>query len=215
VSRSIGAVVAELRQEFPDLRESKIRFLEDEGLVTPERTAAGYRRFSEADVELLRRVLRLQRDQYWPLKVIADHIRSGAPDVPDATPTGSAPVRPVRRGVRIGRETLLARAGLDARVLDELESFGLVSPDAAGRYGDQQVEVATLAALLVAFGVQPRHLRPMRVAADREVGLLRQAAAAGTGAPGEREAELVDLLARLHAALLWTGLGHDDPRSRG
>jgi DNA-binding transcriptional MerR regulator len=215
VTLSIGAVVAELRKEFPDLRESKIRFLESSGLVTPERTASGYRRYSDEDVDVLRRVLRLQRDNFWPLRVIADHIRSGAPDEPGGVAAAAAPVRPVRRGTRIGRETLMARAHVDGAVLDELESYGLVAPDDAGRYNDSQVEIATIAGALVDFGLHPRHLRPTRVSADREVGLLRQAAAGAASTSGEREAALVDLLVRLHAALLWSGLGHDGPRPAG
>ncbi len=211
---SIGAVVAELREEFPDLRESKVRFLESAGMVTPERTASGYRRYSDQDVDVLRRVLRLQRDNFWPLKVIADHIRSGAPDGPEGVAV-TAPVRPVRRGTRIGRETLMARAQIGGAVLDDLESYGLVVPDAAGRYSDSQVEIAAIAGALVDFGLHPRHLRPARVSADREVGLLRQAAAGAAGTSAEREATLVDLLVRLHAALLWSGLGHDGPRAAG
>jgi DNA-binding transcriptional MerR regulator len=214
VTLSIGAVVAELRKEFPDLRESKVRFLESAGLITPERTASGYRRYSDEDVDILRRVLRLQRDNFWPLRVIADHISSGAPDEPKAA-VASAPMRPVRRGTRIGRETLMARAHVDGPVLDELESFGLVVPDSAGRYSDSQVEIATIAGALVDFGLHPRHLRPTRVSADREVGLLRQAAVGAASTTGEREAALVDLLVQLHAALLWSGLGHDAPRPAG
>lgn len=214
MSRSIGAVVAELRGEFPDLRESKVRFLEAEGLIAPERTSAGYRRYTDADVIMLRRVLRLQRDNFWPLKVIAEHIRSGAPDQPDEGAESATRARPVRRGGRIGRETLLARVQIAPSVLQELESYGLVAPDAAGRFGDVQVEIAAVVARLIDFGVQPRHLRPMRVAADREVGLVHQAVAA-LGSSKERAGEVIELLVRLHAALLWSGVGHDAPGGRG
>lgn len=218
MSLSIGEVVAALREEFPDLRESKIRFLETEGLITPQRTASGYRRYTDEDLTLLRRVLRLQRDQFWPLRVIADHIRSGAPDEPVSS-GGTPPARPTSRGQRIGRETLLARAHLAPQVLDQLQSFGLVAPDAAGRFTDDQVEVAVIAGRLIAFGVEPRHLRPARAAADREVGLLRQAltgmARAESAEAGDRAAELVELMVRLHAVLLWSGLGHGSPPSRG
>ncbi|MBV9162000.1 MAG: MerR family transcriptional regulator [Pseudonocardiales bacterium] len=198
---SIGSVLTQLRADFPDVTISKIRFLESEGLVQPERTAAGYRQFSSADVERLRYVLAAQRDHYLPLRVIKEHLDAldrGEPEgPPDRCPERSAdqwpraprplvsarPSAAVEPGgsadlaadaVRMTQEELLAAAGIGRAVLTELEQFGLVRSGPAGFYDTDAVLVAKTAQAMTDFGLEPRHLRSFRASADREVGLLAQ-----------------------------------------
>ncbi|WP_077800971.1 MerR family transcriptional regulator [Streptomyces sp. JHA26] len=220
---SIGSVLNTLRDEFPDITISKIRFLESEGLVEPRRTPAGYRKFSADDVERLGHVLRMQRDHYLPLKVIREHLdamergeavrlpalgrqRSGeAVPEPDEGPTAA----------RIGRDELLAAAGIGEQELTEWESYGLVAPLADGAYDAEAVTVASLVVQLGRFGIEPRHLRLMKAAADREAGLVDQVVAPlrrhrnpQTRAHAEaRTRELAGLAVKLHAALVQTALG--------
>jgi DNA-binding transcriptional MerR regulator len=220
---SIGTVLNVLRDEFPEVTISKIRFLESEGLVEPQRTPSGYRKFSADDVERLGHVLRMQRDHYLPLKVIREHLdamergeavplptlgrqRDGeaVPDLADA-PTVA----------RIGRAELLAAAGIEERELEEWESYGLVVPLEDGVYDAEAATVASLVAELGRFGIEPRHLRVMKAAADREAGLVDQVVAPlkrhrnpQTRAHAQaRTKELADLTVRLHAALVQTALG--------
>jgi DNA-binding transcriptional MerR regulator len=167
---SIGAVLAELRAEFPDVTISKIRFLEAEGLVQPGRTPSGYRQFTHADVERLRFVLRAQRDQYLPLKVIKEHLSAadrGISPGPRADVTEHVPQR-------LTRENLLATAGIDAATLAELEQYGLIKPGPAGFYESADAELAQVVKAMAEYGIEPRHLRAFRVSADREVGLIEQ-----------------------------------------
>jgi DNA-binding transcriptional MerR regulator len=171
---SIGAVLARLRSQFPDITISKIRFLEAEGLVRPARTPSGYRQFTPADVERLRFVLAAQRDHYLPLKVIKEQL-----DAPERLPssTGGLPtaedfvVRPARR---MTREELVAEAGITPGTLAELEEYGLIRPGPAGFYDSETVLVARTVAAMTEYGLEPRHLRPFRASAEREVGLLEQ-----------------------------------------
>ncbi|MBT2413061.1 MerR family transcriptional regulator [Streptomyces sp. ISL-12] len=220
---SIGAVLNVLRDEFPDITISKIRFLESEGLVEPRRTPAGYRKFSARDVERLGHVLRMQRDHYLPLKVIREHLdameRGEAVPLPtlgrqrdgEAAPEPSAGAAPAR----IGREELLAAAGIEERQLDEWEAYGLIAPLPDGAYDAETVTVATLVVELGRSGIEPRHLRVMKAAADREAGLVDQVVAPlkrhrnpQTRAHAEaRTKELAGLAVKLHAALVQTALG--------
>jgi DNA-binding transcriptional MerR regulator len=195
---SIGSVLTQLRADFPDVTISKIRFLESEGLVQPERTAAGYRQFSSADVERLRYVLAAQRDHYLPLRVIKEHLEAldrGESEVPSERrpellwSLGPRPRLRARPGVasepadpedlaadpvRMTQEELLAASGIGKAVLAELEQFGLVRPGPAGFYDTDAVLVARTAQAMTDFGLEPRHLRSFRASADREVGLLAQ-----------------------------------------
>ncbi|WP_069771482.1 MerR family transcriptional regulator [Streptomyces sp. LUP30] len=220
---SIGAVLNALRDEFPEVTISKIRFLESEGLVEPQRTPSGYRKFSVRDVERLGHVLRMQRDHYLPLKVIREHL--------DAMERGEAAPLPTvgrqRDGeavleasdgptvARIGRSELLAAAGIGERELEEWESYGLVVPLEGGVYDAEAATVAALVAELGRFGIEPRHLRVMKAAADREAGLVDQVVAPlklhrnpQTRAHAEaRTKEIAGLTVRLHAALVQTALG--------
>jgi DNA-binding transcriptional MerR regulator len=251
---SIGEVLGLLLEEFPDVTISKIRFLESQGLIEPERTPSGYRKFYEPDVDLLRVILREQRENYLPLRVIKDRIESGEIDpsgevtapkgirnvapgragrdsttsetpLPSAdddtsladvieggddtdehvTPqhvaghpaarssaatkpamttatTTTAPERAptpptLLPGVLLGRDELCAMAGITAAQLGELESYGVVAPRSGGRsglFGDDDVEIASLAGKFLALGVDARHLRGWRVSAEREAGLFEQ-----------------------------------------
>jgi DNA-binding transcriptional MerR regulator len=172
---SIGAVLAQLRPDFPDVTISKIRFLEAEGLVSPARTPSGYRQFTEADVARLRFVLTAQRDHYLPLKVIREQL--AAADVRQSRPLVAVPadVDPAADPEnRPTRDELVGEAGIDGALLAELEQYGLFGADADGRYDADAVIIAATVRALTEFGIEPRHLRAFRAAADREVGLLSQ-----------------------------------------
>ncbi|GGW45242.1 MerR family transcriptional regulator [Streptomyces lucensis JCM 4490] len=220
---SIGSVLSALRDEFPEVTISKIRFLESEGLIEPQRTPSGYRKFSAGDVERLGHVLRMQRDHYLPLRVIREHL--------DAMERGEAAQLPVvgrqRTGddgperaegpavARVGRDQLLAAAGIDEGQLAEWQSYGLIAPLEDGAYDAEAVTVASLVAELGRFGIEPRHLRVMKAAADREAGLVDQVVAPlkrhrnpQTRAIAEaRTKELAALTVKLHTALVKTALG--------
>ncbi|MFG3250010.1 MerR family transcriptional regulator [Streptomyces sp. NPDC048187] len=220
---SIGAVLNALRDEFPDITVSKIRFLESEGLVEPRRTPAGYRKFSAHDVERLGEVLRMQRDHYLPLKVIREHLDAVERGEAVALPRvgrqrdGEALTEPAEGATvaRIGRDELLATAGVGDQDLEEWESYGLLAPLPDGAYDAEAVTVASLVVQLGRFGIEPRHLRAMKAAADREAGLVDQVVAPlkrhrnpQTRAHAEaRTKELAGLAVKLHAALVQTALG--------
>src|ERR1700709_1225417 len=180
---SIGAVLDSLRPDFPDVTISKIRFLEAEGLVTPQRSASGYRRFTAYDCARLRFVLTAQREQYLPLKVIKSQLDAqpdgelpalGAPygvprlvdlsnDSDDAYDT--AAVAPPQ--VRLSREDLLNRSGIDGELLSALIKAGVIKAGPAGFFDEHTVVTAQCARALAEYGVEPRHLRAFRPAADR------------------------------------------------
>ncbi|MGY5053025.1 transcriptional regulator FtsR [Streptomyces sp. 900105755] len=220
---SIGTVLNVLRDEFPEVTISKIRFLESEGLIEPRRTPSGYRKFSTGDVERLGHVLRMQRDHYLPLKVIREYLEAMErgeavqPPVLGRQREGEAvPMAPEAPTVaRIGRDELLAAADIDETRLAEWESYGLITPLEEGVYDAETVTVASLVAELGRFGIEPRHLRAMKAAADREAGLVDQVVAPlkrhrnpQTRAHAEaRTKELAALTVKLHAALMQTALG--------
>jgi DNA-binding transcriptional MerR regulator len=200
---SIGQVLDELRVEFPDISPSKIRFLEAEGLIQPLRSSSGYRRFAVADIERLRFILTAQRDEYLPLRVIKERL-----DVVDgAAGDGGVGETPA---VSMTRSELLAAARAAEELLAELEDYGLVRRSRA--YGTQALSVVRAAALLAQYGIQPRHLRAIKAAAEREVSLVEQAVAPLTRQKGSREPALLaahDIaghIARLHATLVEDGL---------
>ena len=208
----IGEVLAQLSGEFPDVRISKIRFLEAEGLIEPARSPAGYRRFSRRDVERLRYILTAQRDQYLPLRVIKERLDSpdGAAEI--AGQAGRAASG--GDGAMLSRKELLEAAGIEAGLLDELEEFGLVRR--RGRqYGQDALAVARLVAELGTFGVRARHLRVMKTSAERETSLIEQVVAPllRQRSPGAIERasqtarDIAALSIRLHAALVEAELG--------
>lgn len=229
---SIGEVLGQLRSDFPDITISKIRFLEAEGLVEPERTAAGYRKFSREDVERLRYVLSAQRDHYLPLRVIKDHldaidrgleppaITGGAPRVPRALVAaqglpGPDAFRPEMTEVRLSRRELIDAAGLDDDRLDQLEQYGLVGPvPGTSHYDGNALLVAKTVAEMARFGIEARHLRPFKAAADREIGLVeqvvmplvRQRNPEARARADEVARELAALSVKLHATLVRSGL---------
>lgn len=229
---TIGQVLAALTPDHPGLTIPKIRFLEDKGLVKPERTASGYRKFSPADVERLRYVLRMQRDHYLPLKVIGEHLealdRGEEPPAADGQPVPTVPAlalardgtpgpeafRPGAQQLRVSRKELLKVAEVSEEELAELEAYGLLRASATGHFTADDLAVAATVRALSAYGIEPRHLRGVKAAADREVGLVEQVAAplrggrdAAASARAEDAAlEVAALAVRLHAVLVKNGL---------
>ncbi len=228
-SLSIGAVLTRLKPEFPDLAISKIRFLESEGLVTPHRTPSGYRQFSSADVDRLRYVLAAQRDHYLPLKIIKDQLDAIDRGLEPATPEprlprsitlhdGPAPGDFAASTVlRLTRAELLRESGLTATSLVELEQFSLLAAGPGGYFDADAATVAQISAELLAVGLEPRHLRSFRTAADREATLITQLVSAQVHQrdPDAREravaeaGQLASTVLRLHAVLVKAGLRRD------
>ena len=217
---SIGEVLSLLQEDYPDITISKIRFLESQGLLDPERTPSGYRKFHDEDVEQLRWVLRQQKENFLPLKVIKDRLAAGRLDEPASasglldlaveprgaavaadtalgsngvgpTPvvspsTAHAPADPTPSGpaslggsVAMSATEVCRATGVSTRLLGELESLGLVVPTMLGTdslYGDEAVEICHLAREMTAAGLEARHLRMFKVAADREAGIFEQLA---------------------------------------
>ena len=229
---TIGQAVADLKAEFPDvdIKESKIRHLENEGLVEPERTPSGYRKYSTDDMEKLRYIIRAQREHYLPLKVIREHLEaldrglepptvSGSPSIPVSLLANPAPgVESLLSGhadVRISRRELVKTAEITEELLEQLENFGLVKVKSGSKHYDADaLMVAKLAGELSSYGIEPRHLRQFKSAADREVGLMEQVVApirrsreeGAEGRAAQTVGELAVLSVRLHAALVKAGL---------
>lgn len=263
----IGTVLRLLRQEFPELTVSKIRFLETEGLVLPQRRESGQRAFTDEDIDRLRFVLRAQRDRFWPLKVIKAALdrmdlglepggpvaggdttpyAEGSPSVPGApaSSAGTAAGEPAetaaggeegtpdqdqlgarlptagqlrrRRTIRLTPAELREHTGLDVAAYTQLKAFGLIRTDSSGRHPADDLDVARECTALAAHGLEPRHLRLFRVAADREIGLAQQilepvrrrrARGAVDADPEHLETEIVARTLALHVALVRAGLG--------
>lgn len=218
----ISEVLAQLRADFPDVSVSKIRFLETEGLLTPARSPSGYRRFCAADVDRLRYILAAQRDQYLPLRVIRERLaRLEAAAAESRAGQSAAGVRPPRPGAGtnagpdiepgqpLTRRELIEAAGLTDALLTELETFGLVRR--IGRlYAPDALQVARAAVALTAYGVEARHLRAVRAAAERETTMIeslvapiqRQRGAGARELAARTAAELAELVLGLHGALV-------------
>jgi DNA-binding transcriptional MerR regulator len=228
---TIGQVLDQLRPDFPGVTISKIRFLEDQGLVKPERTPAGYRKFSAQDVDRLRYVLTMQRDHYLPHKVIGEHldaidrgleppaIEGVVPTVPRVALSADGLPSPesFRRtsDLRLSRRELLKVADISEELLGELEQYGLVSArTGTGHFDSDALVVAQTARELADFGFEPRHLRAFKTAADREVGLVQQVVApisrardaAARARAEDATSEIAALSVRLHATLVKVGL---------
>jgi DNA-binding transcriptional MerR regulator len=229
---SIGEVLGQLRADFPDVTISKIRFLEAEGLIEPERTSSGYRKFSRDDVARLRYVLAAQRDRYLPLRVIKQHLEAldrgleppagngEGPQVPrgltatDGLPGPDAFLREAS-DVRLTRAELATAAGLTDDQLSQLEQFALVRPLPGGSFYDgDALLIAKTVAEMANFGIESRHLRPFKSAADREIGLVeqvitplvRQRNPEARARAEEMVRELAALSIRLHSSLVRAGL---------
>jgi DNA-binding transcriptional MerR regulator len=165
---TIGAVCERLRSEFPDISISKIRYLEGEGLLRPKRTQGGYRLFSEDDVDRLETILRLQRDEFLPLRVIREELAS--PRTRKRKRAGFG-----EQEEELDLNALCERSGIDASLARELEEFGLLNPriQAGERvYTQTEADIAETCGRLARFGIAPRHLRTFRTSADREAGML-------------------------------------------
>lgn len=171
---SIGQVLSKLSADFPELTPSKLRFLEEQGLICPARTPSGYRKFSGSDVERLRAVLMMQGKRYLPLKVIKaylDDLDAGkSPELPGGQIT-TASILPTER--RVPRDELIRETGATPGLLSDAISTGLIVP--ADRYGDEALTVLRSLVELQKSGIEPRHLRAIRVTADREIGLIENA----------------------------------------
>jgi DNA-binding transcriptional MerR regulator len=232
---TIGDVLKELRADFPDVTISKIRFLEAEGLIEPERTPSGYRKFSSADLARLRHVLQLQRDHFMPLKVIRQRLEDFDPDrradirpVPTAASGGGlervAPPPPPEEDEFAGFETgmsltldeLAQSSGVESGQLKELEEYGLIESsrvDGRRTYDEDDLLVARIARDFGKYGIQPRHLKMYRHFVDREFALFEQVVGPrsnrGGGGDGRRQqsmTELAKLSKRLKQILLRTSL---------
>ncbi len=225
----IGKVLDELRPEFPSLSISKIRYLEDQGLLEPERTAAGYRKFSYRDVERLRFILHAQDEKFWPLshirQVLDDMDRGVVPDtglssttrVPhlslaaDGMPT-SETFRAPHSAARLSRAEILDSAAIDGALLDAIEEFGLIIRRPKQTYYDgDALSIASIVGELAQLGLEPRHLRMFRAAADREISLFEQivsprARQLDTESAEQTIAALAALSIRLQAVLVRSGL---------
>lgn len=230
---NIGQALAKLSEEFPDndIKMSKLRFLEDEGLINPERTPSGYRKYSEADMDRLRYIISAQTEQYLPLKVIREHLdamdrglqppapANGAPTVP-AGALGEAQaasdlVRTDRAEVKISRRELIKTANITEEILDQLETYRMVRLRPGSKHFDADaLVIATVSGELVSYGIEPRHLRSFVNAADRDVALVEQVVTpirrsreeGGAGRAAQATDEIAALLLRLYAALVRTGL---------
>jgi DNA-binding transcriptional MerR regulator len=213
---TIGTVCRRLQAEFPDISISKIRYLEDQGLLAPRRTQSGYRLFSEDDVERLETILRLQRDEFLPLRVIRQEL---------ASPSGGGKERRRRHAAPLGIPDpdeldlgeLCERAAIAPELARELEDYGLLQPRREGsekRYPSTDVEVAVACAKLARYGISARHLRSFRTAADRKASLLQQLVAPSLRSrnPERRQAgiqelqTLAELSQELSQLLFWRDL---------
>lgn len=210
---TIGTVCRRLKEEFPDISISKIRYLEDQGLLAPRRTQGGYRLFSEEDVERLHTILRLQRDEFLPLRVIRQEL---------ASPTSTERRRRRATGLMeaeadVDLAELAARAGVAVELARELEDYGLLSPHVEGgekRYPETDVEIASACGRLAEFGIAPRHLRTLKTSVDRVLGLIDAVVAPSLRSrnPERRQAGVEDLQSlgevaqELTQLLLWREL---------
>jgi DNA-binding transcriptional MerR regulator len=212
---TIGTVCRRLQAEFPDISISKIRYLEDQGLLAPRRTQSGYRLFAEADVERLETILRLQRDEFLPLRVIRQEL---------ASPSGAGKERRRRRGAGLADPSeelelaeLCERAGIAVELARELEEYGLLQPRRDGNaklYPAGDVDVAVACAKLARYGISARHLRSFRTAADRKAALLQQLVAPSLRSRNTERREagiqelqiLAELAQELSQLLFWRDL---------
>ena len=210
---TIGAVCRRLQSDFPDVSISKIRYLEDQGLLTPKRTQGGYRLFSEEDIERLQTILRLQRDEFLPLRVIRQELAS--PASKERARRRKSPLAANEDDVDLAG--LCERAGITRELARELEEYGLLAPRSSGgdkRYAEGDVEIASACGRLARYGIAPRHLRAFRTAAGREAGLLEQLVGPSLRSrnPERRQAGLADLQAlaeivqELSQLLFWRDL---------
>ena len=209
-SLTIGAVTKQLEREFPDISISKIRYLEDQKLLSPRRTPGGYRLYGPADVERLRTILRLQRDEFLPLRIIRQELASGRMDS-DTAGNQTAEARSLRRssvavrgpGSLYGLDEVLEATGADRSLVKELEDYGVIRGEkhnGDAYYDDTEREIVRAVTELRRFGVGGRNLRVFRTSADREAALLEQILAPALRSRNpERRKEAVEALENLAA----------------
>lgn len=207
---SIGQVLHMVQDEFPELSHSKLHYLEAEGLISPERTASGYRKYSQRDVDRLLFVLRAQRDRFWPLKVIKDHLRDLDRNGDSVTSIASRPGPSAHlQAVKIDRDGLRRQTRVEETFLTELEHFGLL-PAHKQWYSQQDIDIVVAARTLAEEGLQPRHLVLIRSAAEREAHMIDSVAqprrrSHSSVSRGEAESlttEMTEAVNALHNALL-------------
>ena len=213
-SLTIGAVCKALSQEFPDISISKIRYLEDQKLLTPRRTPGGYRLYSQTDVSRLRTILRLQRDEFLPLRVIRQELATGRTETEVASPQAGSDARPgaaLRRltfslrdkGALYSLEDVVEETGAEPRLVQELEDFGIVAGEMRGNvryYDETEREIIRAVTELSRYGVAGRNLRVFKTSAERESGLLSQILAPSLRSRNpERRKEAVEALENLAA----------------
>ncbi|GII99090.1 MerR-like DNA binding protein [Sediminihabitans luteus] len=224
-SMRISDVLAGLRADFPGVSHSKLRFLEEQGLIDPVRTASGYRQYSPADVERLRFVLTEQRDSYLPLKVIKERLAEldAGTAVAGPAPRLAAPAEPGEDvdalPLRFTVESLAGTAGVETAFVDALVDAGVLHKSAGGQLDAACLEVVRIAASLAEHGIEPRHLRSLRTASQRHVSLVEQVVApwqrqqtpSARAHAGTVAAEIGEMCARLHT--VWVRQGVADATS--
>lgn len=220
---SIGEVLESVRSDFPDVSISKIRFLESEGLITPERTPSGYRKFYDGDVARLRYILSLQRDQFLPLRVIRQRLAQAdsnggvfpAVETTDDAATESEPSATADLGgVQMSRSELVEASGLTDIEFKGLEDYGIVARGEDEAFDESDLVVARTAKKLLEYGIEPRHLRMFRQFADRETAFFEQLVTPmarkrdpdGASSATRAVRDLAGLAQRLHDALLRSAL---------
>jgi DNA-binding transcriptional MerR regulator len=207
---TIGAVCKSLAQEFPDISISKIRYLEDQKLLSPRRTAGGYRLYAPGDVARLRTILRLQRDEFLPLRVIRQELASGRTDADLRADSGRKDGGLRRASVTVGErapaytlEEVLEETGAEGTLVRELEEFGVIRGGVHGgvkRYDDTEREIVRAVTELARHGVAGRNLRVFRTSADREAALLQQILAPALRSRNpQRRKEAIETLENLAA----------------
>lgn len=210
----ISDVLAALQIEFPAVTTSKLRFLEEQGLIEPVRTASGYRQYSPADVERLRFVLRQQRDRYMPLKVIGERLAAlDAGEEDEPAPRARLATRDGVResaGPRLTLDVLAREADVDPAFIDDLAAAGILRANPSGAFDSWALQIVVSAAALAEHGIDPRHLRQFRAAADRQADLVEQVVAPWRGQrsassrarAGTLAAEVGELCTQMHTALV-------------
>jgi DNA-binding transcriptional MerR regulator len=215
---NIGHVLAELNQDFEDLSPSKLRFLEEQGLVSPQRTASGYRKFTQLDIERIRIVLELQRDQYLPLKVIraylADLDAGKQPSLPSGASVNPQHLRQARNKTFTKIE-LIAETAITDSLISEAQDVNLIGVEP---FESKDVEIARAIVHLQRFGIAPRHLRGLKASTDREIGIIEGVVApvlskndtASRSRAAHYAAEIENQFASIRAELIRSVIGKID-----
>ena len=216
---AIGKVLGQLKTEYPDISISKIRFLEAEGLLTPERAPSGFRRYSKEDVDRLRYILSAQKHNYLPLKVIRENLELIDQGIEPLPLEPTEPPKPVSSDgmggqppIRLTREELLRRSGLPEATLVELQRQGIIRlRRGTSYYGWEALTLAIVAVKVAPLGIEARQLRVVKASADREVELILTGAAGhlkNSELPRKATLEVAEVIMQAHAALIQVGLDH-------